>query len=141
MGGRGAVGAACALWLGLTLGVGLDVWGCIVVGGCALLTLALAWRALPRTATVLMGIALALAGAARAGACRRALEVERQRVPETGMLVRLVGTVDQPPLRESGVTTVVMRVEQARPPLVRGSQVRLVLPDGASAEWSDRLRA
>ena len=141
MGGRCAIGPACAVWVGMALGAGLGGGGCAWVMLLALGGLALAWRAPPRTATAALLISIALAAAARSGASHRALDAMRREVPAAGTLVRVAGVVCQPPARESGVTTVQVSVSTARPALARGSRLRLVLPEGVSAEWSDRLTA
>ena len=74
MGGRCAVGVAVVVWCGLACG---RAFGLLPVAACLILALALAWlasRAPVRVGTVLVMMALTLAGMARSGAGRLALE-------------------------------------------------------------------
>src|SRR5207248_10859541 len=70
MGGRSAVAAACAAWLGLLLGAGHGTATALAALGIALLFAALALRAPDRVGTVAVLLAVLLAGSARGAAHR-----------------------------------------------------------------------
>uniref|UniRef100_A0A832HYT1 DNA internalization-related competence protein ComEC/Rec2 n=1 Tax=Eiseniibacteriota bacterium TaxID=2212470 RepID=A0A832HYT1_UNCEI len=155
MGGRTAVPAAVAAWLGLLAGGATGAAGAWLVAGAAL-TLAAAvasrgaraaeapfearvWLA-DALATALVLAALFAAAGARGAAHHAALAAARAGVHEEAV-VRLSGRVVAPPLRESGEPSALVAVEAATPPLPTGTRLVLRLPPGAVAEWGDRIEA
>jgi competence protein ComEC len=140
MGGRTAVACALAVWAGLLAGARAEA---AAVAGllAALLPLAgLAWRGPDRVGTVALLAALTLAAAARGGAHQRALEAGRRPIARHGPWFRLEARLSDPPQRASGEPVAVLAVERARPPLVRGTRIRVRLPAGCALEWGDRAR-
>jgi competence protein ComEC len=141
MGGRCAVAITIAVWLGIALG------GRIGTGaGRAALPLAVAFAILGactrgRTAWATLLIAATLAGSARRAGHERVIEAARARLAAGGDLFRIEAEVVEPPLEESGEPVAIVSVRAADPPLVMGSRLRLRIPAGTGAEWSDRVRA
>jgi competence protein ComEC len=141
MGGRGAVAAAAVVWCGMLAGGALGTGGVLAALLVATLAAALSARAPDRTGTVAILLALLLAGSARGGGHRLALERSRAAVGDGERLFRITGHVLEPPQRESGEPIVVIAVDAAAPPLVAGARIRLRLPAGVPVEWSDRIEA
>ncbi|HEY6100267.1 MAG TPA: ComEC/Rec2 family competence protein, partial [Anaeromyxobacter sp.] len=138
MGGRTAVGAAAALWLGL---IGARTTPLVIAATLLVIPLAwLAWRAPDRTGTLALMLALACAGALRGAAHEAALGRARERLARGPELVRAVARVIEPPLRESGEPLATLRIERGAPWLACGARLRLRLPEGCGAEWGDRVR-
>ncbi|HEY2954897.1 MAG TPA: DNA internalization-related competence protein ComEC/Rec2 [Candidatus Eisenbacteria bacterium] len=133
------MGAAVAVWCGLLAGAGIGAGAAIGALAAALPLGLIAWRGPDRVGTLALVLALALGGAARGGASRAALERERARVPAA--LVRLEGRVVEPPLREAPEPSAIVAAGRSSPPLLPGTRVRLLLPQGDPAEWGDRVAA
>ena len=140
MGGRCAVGAGVAAWIGLLAGAGAGSIAALAALVVAAPLAALAWRAPDRVGTLALWLALACAGMARTGALERRLECERRALPSDGT-AWVEGRVCEPPLRQSEEPVAVVAVTAARPPLPRGARLRLRLPPGSQAEWGDHVRA
>ena len=141
MGGRCAVAGAVAAWTGALLGQHLGTWG-VLSALAAAFGLGLAGlRGPARAASVALVAALALGGAARASAHRIALEQARPELGAGDGIFRIQGTVSEPPEAEGGETVVVVSLRAAQPALRAGTRVRLRLPAGVEAEWSDHVAA
>jgi competence protein ComEC len=141
MGGRCAVPAAIAVWLGMMCGPGRSP-AAALAALAALMPLALiAWRSPDRTGTLALVLALALAGGARGAAHHLALERARLALAPPGALIRIRGRVVEPPLRESDEPVAIIAVSGSAPPLPRGARVRVRLPAGSGAEWGDAIEA
>jgi len=141
MGGRCAVAGAVAAWTGALLGQHLGTWG-VLSALAAAFGLGLAGlRGPARAASVALVAALALGGAARASAHRIALEQARPELGAGDGIFRIRGTVSEPPEAEGGETVVVVSLRAAQPALRAGTRVRLRLPAGVEAEWSDHVAA
>ena len=148
MGGRTALAAVIALWVGLLVGgahgdsahaaiaAGVAL-GISLAGTVAAVSASRRSRAGPAIALMM---AFALAGAARGLAHRQRLEVERAPLG-TGDIFWIEGAIVEPAALESGAPIVVVAIRAARPPLASGSRVRLRLVEGGDAEWGDSLRA
>jgi competence protein ComEC len=141
MGGRGAVAAGVAVWAGILLGLRLGVLPAWTLLVAAAVLAWVAWGAPPRTGTAAALLALALAGGARGAGHEAVLRVARERLAANGPFHRVGGRVVEPPPREGGEPVAVLAVERARPPLPRGTRLRLRLPPGSAAEWGDALDA
>src|SRR5262245_20641820 len=141
MGGRCAVAAAVTVWAALLLGAGLGFVGAL---GCliALPGIAtIAWRAPPRVGTVLALLTLALAGLARGGAARCALEHGVAALAEDAAPRWIRARVAEHPLREAEAPSAAVRLLSPAPPCPAGTAIRLRLPPGCAAEWGDTLTA
>jgi competence protein ComEC len=141
MGGRCAVPVAVALWLGLLAGPASAAWAWAPALLLALPLAAIASRAPPRTATACALAVVALCAVARGGAHRARVEAARAPVARAGpdALHRIEARVIEPPARESGEPVATLCVLAATPPLVRGSRLRMRLPEGSDAEHGDRV--
>jgi competence protein ComEC len=141
MGGRCAVSAAVAVWLGLLLGHGL---GPAPVALCLVSLAPLGWlacRAPDRVGTAALLLALVLAGAARGGAAEAALSHGPAALAD-GLPARWIhASVVEHPLREAGEPLAIARLTGAAAPLPAGTRVRLRLPTGCDAEWGDTVIA
>jgi competence protein ComEC len=141
MGGRCAISAVVAVWLGLLVGRGL---GLVPIALCLVSLGPLAWlacRAPDRVGTVGLLLALALAGVARGGAAQAALSHGAPALAD-GLPARWIhASVVVHPLREAGEPLAIVRLTRAAPPLPAGTRVRLRLPTGCDAEWGDALTA
>jgi competence protein ComEC len=141
MGGRCAVAAAVAVWLGLLIGRGL---GPVSVALCLVALAPMAWlacRAPDRVGTVAVWLALALAGVARGGAGQAALSHGPRTVEEGSPPRWIRAWVVEHPLREAGEPVAIARLTRNAPPVPVGTRVRLRLPAGCDAEWGDTLIA
>ncbi|HYM81895.1 MAG TPA: DNA internalization-related competence protein ComEC/Rec2 [Candidatus Limnocylindria bacterium] len=139
MGGRCAVMAALVTWAGLLVAASMSASGTAPACLAASVLLWLAWRAPPRTATLAVLLALALAAGARGAMCRERIERAQAtagapEVPEW-IRARVLGH----PWRESGTPVALIDVEAPRWP--RGTRARVRLPPDCAAEWGDRLDA
>lgn len=141
MGGRGGVAAGIAVWAGVLAGMRLGVGAACVLLAVAGALAYVAWRSPPRVGAVAALLALALAGGARGAGQQAVLRGERALLVRHGAFHRVTGRVVEPPPREAGEPVAVLAVERARPPLVRGTRLRVRLPRGAAAEWSDVVDA
>jgi competence protein ComEC len=141
MGGRSAVAAAVGVWLGILWGTTAGVFWVTALVAVSLGFGWLALRAPSRVGTLALLIALTLAGAARGGAHQRAIDVRRATLPDRDRPIWIEGRLVEPPPRESGEPAAVVSVTAARPPIVRGSRVRLRFPAGSDVEWGDEVRA
>ena len=141
MGGRGAVGAGVAVWAGVLVGAGLAVPLAAVAIVLALLLVLLAWRAPPHTGQAATLLALLLAAGARGAGHRAVLDCQRVQLARGGSHFRIEARVAEPPPREAGEPVAVVEVARARPALVRGTRLRVRLPAGSDAEWSDLVDA
>jgi len=161
MGGRSAAVLAAALWFGLVAGRGCALAhprasdGLLGVALAAVLAAGLvAWRLARRhpadaapaarrasraAAVTLLVVATFLAGFARGGGHVRTLERGRALVRE-GDLLRFEAVVEEPPGVATARPLVMLRVERSHPPLAPGARVRVRFPEGADAEWGDRVR-
>ncbi|MEK7823856.1 MAG: DNA internalization-related competence protein ComEC/Rec2 [Candidatus Eisenbacteria bacterium] len=141
MGGRCAIAAVVAVWLGLLVGRGL---GLVPVALCLVSLAPLSWlacRAPDRVGTVALLLALALAGVARGGSGQAAL-LHGPRALEDGLPPRWIqASVVEHPLREAGEPLAIARLTGAAPPLPAGTRLRLRLPAGCDAEWGDTVTA
>jgi len=141
MGGRCAVGVAVVVWCGLACG---RAFAPFPIAACLIIALALAWlasRAPIRLGTVLVMMALTLAGMARSGAGRLALEhgVDSLDVPTAPRWIR--ARVAEHPLREGDEPlAIVTLIGSSRAPEA-GMRARLRLPVGCEAEWGDTVSA
>ncbi len=139
MGGRAAVGAAVAVWLGLLWGAGAGFAAAVVALAIASLGALVAWRAPDRLGTLALIAALGFAAAARGAGHALVLAAERRAIaPVTGTFW-VEARLCEPPLRAGGEAVAVTRVLAANPPLVRGTRLRVRLPAGCEAEWGDRV--
>lgn len=141
MGGRCAVGAAVTVWAALWLGRGLAPGAWLACLTALPAVVAIAWRAPPRVGTVLALAALALAGLARGGASRCALEHGIAALREDPVPHWIRARVVEHPLREGDAPSATVRLLRPAPPLPAGLAVRLRLPPGCDAEWGDTLTA
>ncbi|MBI1799694.1 MAG: ComEC/Rec2 family competence protein, partial [Candidatus Eisenbacteria bacterium] len=153
MGGRSAVLAALALWTGLLLATvaghsvtaGPSPHGIPLAAPLAIVAVSIAcgWLALrlgAGTGALALVAAIGIGGLARGQA--HALRLEVQRAPFIAhSMFRIEGSIVGPPALESGSAVAVIAVSAARPALARGCRVRIRLPDGCEAEWSDRVSA
>jgi competence protein ComEC len=152
MGGRTAVGAAIALWIGLliagaTHGASMNVGGFVMHAAIMLplFALAAAWalslvalRGSNSLAASALWLGLAFAGLARGDAHAMRLRIER--APLLGShVVRVAGAIVAPPALESGAPVAVVSVRAARPALSRDCRLRVRLPEGCAAEWGDEV--
>lgn len=141
MGGRCAVAAAVAVWLGLLIGRGV---GSVTVALCLIALPPLAWlasRAPDRLGTLAVWLALALAGVARGGADQAELSRGSGSFADGSPPRWIQACVVEHPLREGGEPVAIARLAKAAPPLPTGTRVRLRLPAGCDAEWGDTLMA
>jgi len=141
MGGRCAVGVAVVVWCGLLWGRPL---GAVPNAACVILALTLAWlasRAPARVGTVLILMALALAGMARGGAGRLALEHGARSLASASLPRWIRARVAEHPLREGGEPLAIVRLIGSSASLEAGTRVRLRLPAGCQAEWGDTVTA
>ena len=114
------------------------------VTGAAWLLPPVAWLALrapPRVGTVLTLLALALAGLARGGAARQALEHGVRGLGDETVPRWIRARVVEHPLREADAPLAIVRMVDGAGKLARGTRVRLRLPAGCDAEWGDTLMA
>jgi len=137
MGGRCAVGVAVVVWCGLASGRAFEL---LPIAACLILALGLAWlasRAPLRVGTVLVLMALTLAGMARGGAERLALEhgVDPLDSPSAPRWIR--ARVAEHPLREGEEPQAIVTLIEPG----HGKRARLRLPAGCEAEWGDTLSA
>ena len=133
--------AAGAAWSGSLLGQHLGTWGVLSALAAALGFALAGLRGPARAASIALVAALALGGAARASAHRIVLEQERRGLGAGDGIFRIQGTVNEPAETEGGETLVVVTLRAAQPALPAGTRVRLRLPGGVEAEWSDHLAA
>jgi competence protein ComEC len=141
MGGRCAVAVAVVVWCGLALGRG---FGAIPSVACLSVALPIAWlagRAPARVGTVLVLMALALAGMARGGASRLVLEHGASALGADPEPRWIRARVLEHPLREGGEPLAIARLIEPGASLVAGTRVRLRLPAGCEAEWGDTVTA
>ncbi len=141
MGGRGAIAAAVAVWLGVLLGTRLTPLLAAGSLALALLFVGFAWRAPPRTGAVAATLALLLAACARGAGHRAVLERERQQLARAGDVLRIEARVHEPPPREAGQPVALVAVTRSRPPVITGTRLRVRLPAASDAEWSDVVDA
>jgi competence protein ComEC len=141
MGGRCAVGAAVTVWAALWLGQGLASGASLACLIAFPAVVAVAWRAPPRVGTLLALAALVLAGLARGGASRCALEHAVAALGEDPAPRWVRARVVEHPLREGDAPSATVRLLRPAPPLPAGVAVRLRLPPGCEAEWGDTLTA
>src|SRR5437660_6479979 len=142
MGGRSAVAPAIAIWVGLCAGPSLSTAAIFVWVGVVVALSALAMRAGPRFATVLLCVACFGSASARGAA-----QSQRWRRAEADLVLDLGarwvrGVVVDHPWLESGEPAAIVQVLAAeRAPRLSGTRVRLWLPVGAEIEWGDRVEA
>ena len=141
MGGRCAVAAAVAVWLGLVLGARLDAHAALLALTPLLPLAWLARRAPDRVGTVALLLALTLAAIARGAAGRAALAHGPKALGDDPGPAWLRACVVDHPLREAEDPIAIARLVAPAPPLPAGTRVRLRLPPGCDAEWGDTLTA
>ena len=141
MGGRCAVAAAVAVWLGLLLGARLGTHAAGLALGSLIPFAWLALRGPDRVGTVAVVVALALAGLARGAAGHAALVHGPEALSDDPAPRWIRAQVVEHPLREAEEPAAVVRLLDPAPPLPAGARGRLRLPAGCDAEWGDTVSA